>query len=147
MRIRPRLVADWWTAVVGRAPIVVLALVAGAALQSRPALAESLHNPHFAPGTHQVSVGTARRVVLRFVDEGGRPLGIKVTPVSVRLDMAPEGMTRLTGVVTSIDGAQPGQLVFDADFNRPGRWAFHISAKVAGYSEPVSDVVTFQATR
>lgn len=78
---------------------------------------------------------------MRFIDGAGKPVPGAIV-AAPRLDMSPAGMASLTAPVAAAKGAKPGLYRFDANFNRPGRWALTVAAEVPGQKAPMTATYT-----
>jgi hypothetical protein len=68
--------------------------------------------------------------------------------IQTRADMGPEQMASMTAPVKAVSAAEPGVYAFQiqngAIWNKPGKWALTLAAKVQGETETVRGTVTLE---
>jgi len=123
--------------------IVLIGMTALSPVPLNPAAAQDA--PAFAAVSPDVPVGRNIRLELRLGGIDPAPAASEVTIEKVRLDMGPDGMEAMAAPLKPLPSDAPGVLAYEADLSMAGRWAFTITARIAGRKDPVTSTVIFTA--
>ena len=84
-------------------------------------------------------------VLVRLVHLPGRKPVTGAVIFETRADMAPEQMATMAAPVTAVPSTRPGTYAFEIQngpvWNKPGKWALTLAAKVQGEAETVRGTV------
>ncbi|MFZ5690024.1 MAG: efflux RND transporter periplasmic adaptor subunit [Pseudomonadota bacterium] len=101
--------------------------------------------PAFAAVRPEVPVGRNTRIELRLGGIDPAPAAAEVIVEKARLDMGPDGMEAMAAPLRKLPGVTPGVLAYQTDLIMAGRWAFTITARIPGRTDPVTSTVIFTA--
>jgi Cu(I)/Ag(I) efflux system membrane fusion protein len=123
--------------------IVLIGAAALLPIPLSPAAAQDA--PAFAAVRPDVPVGRNIRLELRLGGIDPAPSASEVTVEKARLDMGPDGMEAMAALLKPLPSNAPGVLAYEAELSMAGRWAFSITARIKGRTEPVTSTVIFTA--
>lgn len=123
---------------------IMLIGVTAMALSGPPA-AFAQDAPAFTAVRPEVPAGRSIRIELRLAGLNPAPAPEEITVEKARLDMGPDGMAAMAAPLNPLPGGAPGIVAYQTDLAMAGRWAFTITARIAGRKDPVTSTVIFNA--